>query len=206
MKRPVKSCGICPRDDTGTKKCNPPKFREEQQNLRYIFLTSFILIVTSYYIYPCLFLSQNKRHSNMMTSRTSRYTSFAGAISEKLQNDRFWLEGDKSHWYNIEKGELHNSNVAAHNVGDIASKFVQLEADEETKYFVLQCVNKADQLLTQMWHNLAKTVLKRFFGYTQTDINGYLRRGSMFVLSTQQYILLKGKEKDVFKSQRDRHI
>jgi SAM-dependent methyltransferase len=193
MKSPIKSYGICPRDDTGTKERKTPKLREEPQNLRYIFLTSVILIVTSYYIYPCVFSSQDKRHSKMMTSRTSRYSSFAGAISEKLQNDRFWLEGDKSHWYNIELSELHNANTATHNLDDIASKFVQLEADEATKHFVLQSVDKADQLLTQMWHNLAKTVLKRFFGYTQTDINGYLRRGTMFVLSTQQYILLRQK-------------
>lgn len=129
-----------------------------------------------------------------MTSRSSRYSNFAGAISEKLQNDRFWLEGDKQHWYHVEisevQGSLKDPTITEEYV---MSKFVQLDDDEETKNFISQSVYKADQIFTQMWHNLAKAVLKRFFGYTQTDINGYLRRGSMFVLSTQQFMLLREK-------------
>ena len=168
-----------------------PGIREET-SLRYLFLTSFILVAVSCYIYPYLFVSQGKRYPKMMTSRSSRYSSFAGAIHEKLQNDRFWLEGDKSHWYHVEASQLPTTH-SADEKGTVMSKFVQMDIDDETQRFITQSVEKADQLLTQMWHNLAKTVLKRFFGYTQTDINGYLRRGSMFVMSTQQYLLLREK-------------
>ena len=182
-------------DDEKTKetKIGPLLTREQQPSLRYIFLTSLLLIVVSCYLYPYLFQKQDKRHRKMMNSRSSRYSSFAGAISEKLQNDRFWLEGDKSHWYHVEVNELSNCNDSASDPKEIMSKFVQLDADDETMRFIIHSVNKTDQILTQMWHNLAKMVLKRFFGYTQTDINGYLRRGSMFVLSTQQFIHLRQK-------------
>ena len=46
-------------------------------------------------------------------------------------------------------------------------------------------VEKSDSLLTQTWHSLAKSVMKWF--YSQTDINGYLQRGSMFVFSKEQF-------------------
>ena len=129
-----------------------------------------------------------------MTSRTSRYSNFAGAISEKLESDRFWLEGDKSHWYHVESIKVENdSNDARDASNQIMPKFVQLGPNEETERFIRQSIDVTDQLFTQMWHNLAKSVLKRFFGYTQTDINGYLRRGSMFVLSSEQFILLRQK-------------
>jgi len=130
----------------------------------------------------------------MMSSRSSRYSNFAGAISEKLDSDRYWLEGDKSHWYHVEASEVENStDVSKAGSSQIMSKFIQLGPDEETMKFIRQSIEKTDQIFTQMWHNLAKSVLKGFFGYTQTDINGYLRRGSMFVLSTEQFNLLREK-------------
>ena len=195
MKDPVRSNKACPGDDNRTKDPKSTTLVHEQQpNLRYIFLTSFILILVSCYLYPCILVRQENRRSKMMTSRTSRYSNFAGAISEKLQNDRFWLEGDKSHWYHVEFREIRDvSKDLGVDADDIVSKFVQLDADEDTKLFIQQSIAKADQILMQMWHNLAKTVLKRFFGYTQTDINGYLRRGSMFVISTSQFILMREK-------------
>ena len=130
----------------------------------------------------------------MMASRSSRYSNFAGAISEKLESDRYWLEGNKDHWYHVEAGEIAKASKDAEtDPNQIMGKFIQLHPDEETLKFIHQSIEITDQLLTQMWHNLAKTVLKRFFGYTQTDINGYLRRGSMFVLSTEQFTLLREK-------------
>ena len=191
----VKNDTVRPKDETRVKETkSTANLHEHQQSLRYIFITSFILVVVSSYIYPRFLNRQYKTNSNMMTSRSSRYSNFAGAISEKLQNDRFWLEGDKQHWYHVEIGEVQGSLKDPTITEEyVMSKFVQLDADEETKNFISQSVYKADQIFTQMWHNLAKAVLKRFFGYTQTDINGYLRRGSMFVLSTQQFMLLREK-------------
>lgn len=174
-----------------------PKSVPENPSLRYIFYTSFILVVVYSYIYPHLFPKQSKKSLKMMTSRTSRYSHFAGAISEKVQNDRFWLEGDKSHWYRAEVSQIPISTDGDEDFPNednpIMATFVQMDSDDETKRFIVQSVEKSDQLLTQMWHNLAKMVLKRFFGYTQTDINGYLQRGSMFVMSTQQFVRLREK-------------
>lgn len=39
-----------------------------------------------------------------------------------------------------------------------------------------------------LWHDLARVALRFFM--TQTDINGFLKRGSMFILSEQQFALL----------------
>ena len=176
------------------KQSKPSTLPEEQKSLRCIFLTSFILIVITCYLYPYLFQRPYKRNSKMMASRSSRYSNFAGAISEKLESDKYWLEGDKQHWYHVEAGEVANaSKEAKMDPNQIMGTFIQLSPDEETLKFIHQSIEKTDQLLTQMWHNLAKTVLKRFFGYTQTDINGYLRRGSMFVLSTEQFNFLREK-------------
>ena len=167
---------------------------DEQKSLRFILLTSFLLILISCYLYPNLFQRPNKRHSKMMSSRSSRYSNFAGAISEKLDSDRYWLEGDKSHWYHVEASKIENSTEESEaGSSQIMSKFIQLGPDEETIKFIRQSIEKTDQIFTQMWHNLAKSILKGFFGYTQTDINGYLRRGSMFVLSTEQFNLLREK-------------
>ena len=44
-----------------------------------------------------------------------------------------------------------------------------------------------------MWQDFAYHALKRILDYTDTDIFGYLRRQSSFVLSTQQFILLREK-------------
>lgn len=184
----------CRRQDDKKPQCKTSTSPEEQKSLRYIFVTSFLLIVITSYLYPYLFQRPNQRHSKMMASRSSRYSNFAGAISEKLESDRYWLEGDKSHWYNVESIQVENaSKLVGTAPNQIMAKFVQLGPDEETGRFIRQSVEITDQLFTQMWHNLAKSVLKRFFGYTQTDINGYLRRGSMFVLSSEQFSLLREK-------------
>lgn len=39
-----------------------------------------------------------------------------------------------------------------------------------------------------LWHALARSVLQFFM--TQTDINGLLKRGSMFILSEEQFYKL----------------
>ena len=184
----------CRKRNDNQKNCKSSTLPEEQKSLRCIFVTSFILIAITCYLYPYLFQKPNKRHSKMMASRSSRYSNFAGAISEKLESDRYWLEGNKDHWYHVEAGEIAKASKDAEtDPNQIMGKFIQLHPDEETLKFIHQSIEITDQLLTQMWHNLAKTVLKRFFGYTQTDINGYLRRGSMFVLSTEQFTLLREK-------------
>ncbi|XP_060534939.1 protein-L-histidine N-pros-methyltransferase isoform X2 [Cylas formicarius] len=70
----------------------------------------------------------------------------------------------------------------------IASKFVQLGPDNDTIKFLEESEKKSDWILTQIWHTIVKAVLGWFM--TQTSINGWLRRGSMFVLSQPQLLKL----------------
>ncbi|XP_063925679.1 protein-L-histidine N-pros-methyltransferase isoform X2 [Zophobas morio] len=77
---------------------------------------------------------------------------------------------------------------------DLSSKFVELGPDDDTIKFLQQSEEKSDWVLTQIWHSIVKVFLGWFM--TQTSINGWLQRGSMFVLSLQQFLkLMKVNEK-----------
>jgi SAM-dependent methyltransferase len=71
---------------------------------------------------------------------------------------------------------------------EIVENFVQLGQDAETKSFIDHSVEQSDWLLTQIYYNVAKAFMSPFL--CQTDINGWLGRGSMFVLSSQQFLAL----------------
>ncbi|XP_008191414.1 protein-L-histidine N-pros-methyltransferase isoform X3 [Tribolium castaneum] len=71
---------------------------------------------------------------------------------------------------------------------DLSSKFIELGPDDETIKFLQQSEEKSDWILTQIWHSVVKAFLGWFM--TQTSINGWLQRGSMFVLSLQQFLKL----------------
>nr|ACO12941.1 Methyltransferase-like protein 9 precursor [Lepeophtheirus salmonis] len=95
-------------------------------------------------------------------------------IVNKFHEDQELLRSDnKTPWYRVENPE---------------SSFVQLSYDSETEVFVKASVEKSDRFWFQVYHNLAIPCLKIF--YPQTDVNGLLQRGSMFVLSLQQTIQL----------------
>ncbi|CAH0761079.1 unnamed protein product [Diatraea saccharalis] len=91
----------------------------------------------------------------------------------RLQN--LYIPEVKKNWYRVDKSRLDP---------DLKSKFVQLNADEETKEFLSSSIEKSTWVWTQLWYLLAKAVLKHF--WSVTDINGWLGRGSMFVLSEEQ--------------------
>ena len=114
-------------------------------------------------------------HSGMFGRRNR--TSLPQVISRKLADDRTLLEEDNSQWYRVDEEKLSP---------ELARRFVRLSADEQTRAFIENSIERSDDVLLQLWHNLAKSVMKLFY-YTQTDINGYLGRGSMFVLSRQQF-------------------
>ncbi len=110
-----------------------------------------------------------------------RRASLAASVARRVQEDARLLTEDKHHaWYHMDASKLSPA---------FASKFVPGEEDAETRAFVEQSVEKSDWFFTQMWHNLAKSVLG-IFGYTQTDVNGILGRGSMFVLSERHFLEL----------------
>ena len=117
-----------------------------------------------------------------MFGRRNR-TSLPQVISRKLAEDRTLLEEDNAGWYRVDEERLSP---------ELAGRFVRLSADEQTRAFIENSIERSDDVLLQLWHNLAKSVMRLFY-YSQTDINGYLGRGSMFVLSRPQFERLADK-------------
>ena len=64
-----------------------------------------------------------------------------------------------------------------------------IKKDNETKEFIKSSIDQADSWLIQTWYNIAKSVMS-WLPLTQTDMNGYLQRGTMFVISSEQFKLL----------------
>ena len=114
---------------------------------------------------------------NMANLRGGR-ASLVKTLTAKMESDRELQEFDKKLWYNVDLEKISDPGVRA--------KFVQLDMDEDTKSFIDQSVAQSDWLFTQLWYNVAKSFLSWF--YCQTDINGILNRGSMFVFSRDQFI------------------
>lgn len=102
-------------------------------------------------------------------------SALARALYEKQHNDRFLQELDHNEWYRVNKDRLSP---------ELMSKFVQLNPDDETKQFLSSSIEKSSWVWTQCWYLIAKAVLRHF--WSVTDINGWLGRGSMFVLSEAQ--------------------
>lgn len=102
--------------------------------------------------------------------------TLARAIFEKVHNDQYLDEYDTRLWYRL-----------AHKLPDnFQSKFVPFNQPDDT---TVDWLEKAKELSAniwiQLWHTLARTILQFFM--TQTDINGFLKRGSMFILSDNQF-------------------
>lgn len=60
-----------------------------------------------------------------------------------------------------------------------------MQVDDATKKWLDESRDSSSRLWTQIYHVLARLFLGLFM--TQTDLNGFLRRGSMFVLSEYQF-------------------
>ncbi|XP_047503657.1 protein-L-histidine N-pros-methyltransferase isoform X2 [Pieris napi] len=102
-------------------------------------------------------------------------SALARAMYEKHRNDRYLQEFDQNEWYQVDKSKLSP---------ELQEKFVQLHPDKETQEFLSTSIDKSSWVWTQLWYILAKSFLRHF--WTTTDINGWLGRGSMFVLSSAQ--------------------
>lgn len=82
-------------------------------------------------------------------------------------------------WYSIKP----EHSFAYHN------SFVPLkEPDEITLQWLERAKDSSTNIWLHLWHAFARIALQLFM--TQTDINGFLKRGSMFILSEQQFALL----------------
>jgi len=104
-------------------------------------------------------------------------SSLVNNLVSKMEQDQKLEDFDKSKWYSVNLQNIESS--------EIKSKFVQLGVDLETQEFIDASVAQSDWLFTQIWYNVAKSFLSWF--YCQTDINGMLQRGSMFVFSKEQF-------------------
>jgi len=108
-------------------------------------------------------------------------SSLVKSLVSKLEAERSLEEMDRGVWYYVDTSKIQDQE-------NIASKFVQLNEDEATTAFIKHSFEQSDWLFTQLYYNLAKSLLSWF--YCQTDINGILARGSMFVFSREQFLLL----------------
>ncbi|XP_067009060.2 protein-L-histidine N-pros-methyltransferase-like [Anabrus simplex] len=68
---------------------------------------------------------------------------------------------DRNQWYKCETSSLPES---------VRSRFLPLAVDRDTENFLKQATHKSDWVFTQIWHSVAKSVLRWFM--TQTSING----------------------------------
>lgn len=106
-------------------------------------------------------------------------SSLARAMHQKLIEDNAVL--DTTEWYSFR----------THLVPEeMAAKFIHFSDDDETKEFLENSKEKSDQLLTQLFHSIAKCILS--WAMNKTSINGLLQRGSMFVFSQPQFQQLLG--------------
>lgn len=77
---------------------------------------------------------------------------------------------------------------------DVRMKFIQMNLDDGTQKFLDQSREKSDWLGTQVWHALVTFVAG--WKVSKTSLNGWLNRGSMFVLSESQFMRLTGWGED----------
>ena len=105
-------------------------------------------------------------------------SSLVRNLVNKMEVEKEIEELDKSTWYSV--------NLKLINSPEIRSKFQQFHNDSETDAFITSSFEQSDWIFTQLWYNFAKSILSWF--YCQTDINGMLNRGSMFVFSKEQFL------------------
>lgn len=115
------------------------------------------------------------------TTRPYFRSSLARAVYEKIRLDEEIGSMNKDVWYQC------NLNVLPASLCDT---FLKLNFDEDTSTFVDMCYDKADWFFTQLYHSIFRSILGWFM--TQTSINSWLRRGSMFVFSRSQFVKLMG--------------
>ncbi|KAH8322534.1 hypothetical protein KR074_001741 [Drosophila pseudoananassae] len=101
--------------------------------------------------------------------------TLARVIHAKFHNDNSLENIDTTKWYSL-----------AHELPPrFQSKFVPLEPDATTVSWLERAKALSANIWTHLWHALARSILQFFM--TQTDINGFLKRGSMFILSEAQF-------------------
>ncbi|CAH1780361.1 unnamed protein product [Owenia fusiformis] len=116
-----------------------------------------------------------------MTSSFRPGSRLARKLLEKYEADQVHRNTDHASWYHVNLKKIPE---------ELCSSFIQSHQDEETSNFLEHCFDKSEWIFTQFYHSLMKSILGWFM--TQTSINGFLERGSMFVFSTSQFDNLLG--------------
>ncbi|XP_016953597.1 protein-L-histidine N-pros-methyltransferase [Drosophila biarmipes] len=101
--------------------------------------------------------------------------TLARVIHAKFHNDNSLEDIDTRKWYCL------NQELPPR----FQAKFVPLEPDATTVSWLERTKALSANIWTHLWHALARSILQFFM--TQTDINGFLKRGSMFILSEDQF-------------------
>ncbi|KAH8309191.1 hypothetical protein KR059_006778 [Drosophila kikkawai] len=101
--------------------------------------------------------------------------TLARVIHAKFHNDNSLENIDTRKWYSLAYDLPQHFQV----------KFVALEPDATTLGWLERAKALSANIWTHLWHSLARSILQFFM--TQTDINGFLKRGSMFILSEAQF-------------------
>ncbi|XP_046545027.1 protein-L-histidine N-pros-methyltransferase-like [Haliotis rubra] len=96
-------------------------------------------------------------------------------IYYRMLEDQRHREDTHSYWYEFDISALPE---------DLRDKFIGFHQDLETTQFLESCYEKAEWIFTQLRHSLLRYILSWFM--TSTSINGWLKRGSMFIFSKGQ--------------------
>lgn len=96
------------------------------------------------------------------------------AILHKFQSDAFLEDFDINTLYKMDKALP----------AKYQSRFIDMQVDDKTLKWLEESKTQSEKICLQLWFIFAKFFLSLFF--TQTDLNGVLDRGSMFILSEDQ--------------------
>ncbi|XP_026290796.1 protein-L-histidine N-pros-methyltransferase isoform X1 [Frankliniella occidentalis] len=129
----------------------------------------------------CAFTSVHQNNLVNMPLRMRHGGTLARTLYRKTMVDHELRQMDKRTWYQPELTRMPS---------DLRGSFVELDCDSATEDFLEQAEAKSESILLQLWHSLVKLLLGWFF--TQTSLNGFLGRGSMFVFSSEQFARLVG--------------
>eukprot|EP00092_Neocalanus_flemingeri_P037277 GFUD01040598.1.p1 GENE.GFUD01040598.1~~GFUD01040598.1.p1 ORF type:complete len:325 (-),score=62.15 GFUD01040598.1:156-1130(-) len=130
------------------------------------------------FLFAFLFQANILKFFGLEMSNLRARSSLVRNLVNKMAVEKEIEDLDKSTWYSV--------NLKLIKTPAISSKFHQFHDDSETEAFIISSFEQSDWILTQLWYNFAKSVLSWF--YCQTDINGMLNRGSMFVFSKEQFL------------------
>jgi len=147
-------------------------------------------ISTVWLVFPILigflFHSRLLEQLGLGMARYRARSSLARSLADKMVAERELEQFDRSEWYSVKLNRLTTNSTR--------EAFIQLHCDDETEQFIQESYEQSDWILTQLWYNIAKSVLSWF--YCQTDINGMLNRGSMFVFSKEQIVKMTGLDSE----------